>query len=436
MLLKLAGIGKLFGARAVLRNISFEVHPGTVTLLVGANGAGKTTLLKIMAGLARPTVGTVERFCEDGGLGYLGHATFIYPGLTALENLAFWSGMHGNPTDKATLSEALARVELAPFAEERAGTFSRGMAQRLNLARILLQSPPLLLLDEPGTGLDVRSLAILHREIAASRDRGAGIVWITHDVAGDAKRADRIIAIENRTIGYCGPASGYEGVLKAACLIARKDLRLVLSRGAGLVQALLLGLLLIFVFSLSRETGETMSGQGAATIFWLSSAFCQVLSFNMLYGLEEANGSRAGLLLLPTPVQSVLLGKAAAGLCIILTAQFLFLPATTVFLGQSLGDGWPLALLALVLTDIGMASLGSLLGALSQGQAARESLLSIVLFPLIIPILLAGIRVCAGGFSEALPEGVESWLGIAVAFDAVFLAAGLVLFPFVFSGDE
>ena len=407
MLLKLAGIGKLFGARAVLRNISFEVHPGTVTLLVGANGAGKTTLLKIMAGLARPTVGTVERFCEDGGLGYLGHATFIYPGLTALENLAFWSGMHGNPTDKATLSEALARVELAPFAEERAGTFSRGMAQRLNLARILLQSPPLLLLDEPGTGLDVRSLAILHREIAASRDRGAGIVWITHDVAGDAKRADRIIAIENRSIGYCGPASG-----------------------AGLVQALLLGLLLIFVFSLSRETGETMSGQGAATIFWLSSAFCQVLSFNMLYGLEEANGSRAGLLLLPTPVQSVLLGKAAAGLCIILTAQFLFLPATIVFLGQSLGDG------ALVLTDIGMASLGSLLGALSQGQAARESLLSIVLFPLIIPILLAGIRVCAGGFSEALPEGVESWLGIAVAFDAVFLAAGLVLFPFVFSGDE
>ena len=79
-------------------------------------------------------------------------------------------------------------------------------------------------------------------------------------------------------------------MLKAACLIARKDLRLVLSRGAGLVQALLLGLLLIFVFSLSRETGETMSGQGAATIFWLSSAFCQVLSFNMLYGLEEANG--------------------------------------------------------------------------------------------------------------------------------------------------
>ena len=158
-------------------------------------------------------------------------------------------------------------------------------------------------------------------------------------------------------------------MLKAACLIARKDLRLVLSRGAGLVQALLLGLLLIFVFSLSRETGETMSGQGAATIFWLSSAFCQVLSFNMLYGLEEANGSRAGLLLLPSPVQSVLLGKAAAGLCIILTAQLLFLPATIVFLGQSLGDGWTLALLALVLTDIGMARFAARRAVARAGRA-------------------------------------------------------------------
>ena len=225
-------------------------------------------------------------------------------------------------------------------------------------------------------------------------------------------------------------------MLKAAWIMTRKDLRLVLSRGAGVVQALLLGLLLIFVFSLSRETGETMSAQGAATIFWLSSAFCQVLAFNMLYGLEEANGARSGLQLLPVPAQAVWLGKALAGLVIILVAQLVFLPATIVFLAQTPGGQWPLALLALVLTDIGMAALGSLLGALSQGQAARESLLSIVLFPLIIPTLLAGIRICAGGFSDGLPEGANSWLGIAVAFDAVFLAAGLALFPFVFSGDE
>lgn len=225
-------------------------------------------------------------------------------------------------------------------------------------------------------------------------------------------------------------------MLKTSLLIARKDLRLVLLRGAGLVQALLLGLLLIFVFSLSRETGEIMSGQGAATIFWLASAFCQVLSFTMLYGLEEANCARAGLLLLPGPIQAIWLGKALAGLVIMLTAQVIFLPAAIVFLGQNLGADWQLALLALLLVDIGMATLGSLLGALAQGQASRESLLSVILFPLMIPILLAGIRVCAGGFNESLPEGVGSWLGIAAAFDAVFLSAGILLFPFVFSGDE
>lgn len=225
-------------------------------------------------------------------------------------------------------------------------------------------------------------------------------------------------------------------MLKTSLLIARKDLRLVLVRGAGLVQALLLGLLLIFVFSLSRETGEIMSGQGAATIFWLASAFCQVLSFTMLYGLEEANGARAGLLLLPAPIQSIWLGKALAGLVVLLTAQLIFLPAAIVFLGQNLGTDWQLALLALLLVDIGMATLGSLLGALAQGQASRESLLSVILFPLMIPILLAGIRVCAGGFNESLPEGVGSWIGIAAAFDAVFLSAGILLFPFVFSGDE
>lgn len=205
MMLKLTGVGKLFGSRVVLRNVSLETQPGTVSLLVGANGAGKTTLLKIMAGLARPSAGTVERHCDPGELGYLGHATFIYPGLSALENLAFWSRLHGLGAERSRLIALLERVELGRFAEERAGTFSRGMAQRLNLARILLQSPRILLLDEPGTGLDGRSLNLLHREIAQARTDGASVVWISHDLNGDAAHADRILAIANRTLAYDGP---------------------------------------------------------------------------------------------------------------------------------------------------------------------------------------------------------------------------------------
>ncbi len=223
-------------------------------------------------------------------------------------------------------------------------------------------------------------------------------------------------------------------MLRAILALVRKDLRL--ARGHGLIQALLLGLLLLFVFSLSQDVGTVMTAQGAATIFWLASAFCQVLVFNMLYGIEETNNARQGLLLMPQPLQVVWMGKAITGFLLIFLAQLVFLPAAIVFLGQSISAHWPLALLAILLVDVGMAASGSLLGALSQGQAARESLLSIILFPLLIPLLLAGIRVGAGGFDGAVPEGIHNWLGVAMAFDALFLSAGLLLFEYIYGGEE
>ena len=226
-------------------------------------------------------------------------------------------------------------------------------------------------------------------------------------------------------------------MLKLALALCAKDLRLILGRSAGLAQALLLGLLLVFLFSLSLEAGDRLSPQAAATMFWLASAFCQVLVFNMLYALEEENGSRLGLLTLPAPPQGIWLGTALAGLLLLLAAQAVFLPATFVFLGQRMGESLVPALSGLLLTDAGMAASGSLLGALSVGKAGRESLLSIVLFPLIIPLLLAGIQLGSAGFNpDPPPDGSQGWIGLAAAFDAVFLAAGLALFPFVYSGED
>lgn len=229
-------------------------------------------------------------------------------------------------------------------------------------------------------------------------------------------------------------------MLSCAAAICRKDLRLVV-RGAGIVQALLLGLLLVFLFSLALDAGDRLTPQAAATMFWLASAFCQVLIFNMLYAVEETGGARLGLLLLPAPVQAVWLGKAAAGVALLLAAQCLFVPAVFVFLAQQAGPGWPAALAGVLLVDAGMAASGSLLGALSVGQSGRESLLSVVLFPLLVPLLLAGVRLVALGLApaEALAlaaEGENGWLGLAAAFDALFLAAGLVLFPYVYSGED
>lgn len=206
MLIALRQIDKDFGGRAVLRDVSLTFDPGTITLIVGPNGSGKSTLLRIMAGLCPPDAGHVEQTC--GTVGYLGHATFLYPELNALENLAFWQRAAGRDPSEAELTAALDRVTLTRFAEEKTATFSRGMAQRLNLARVFSLEPDLLLLDEPGTGLDRRSRAILLRETAAARDRGAGVVWVSHE-SEDLGSADRVIALERKRIIFDGSAEAY-----------------------------------------------------------------------------------------------------------------------------------------------------------------------------------------------------------------------------------
>ena len=226
-------------------------------------------------------------------------------------------------------------------------------------------------------------------------------------------------------------------MLRTALAICRKDLTIILSRNAGIMQALLLGLLLVFLFSLSLNTGDALSPQAAASMFWLATAFCQVLVFNMLYASEEIRGARLGLLLLPAPVQSIWLGKSLAGLLLILACQCIFIPAVFVFLGQHLAEGMLPALAGILLCDLGMSVSGSLFGALSAGKSGRESLLSIILFPLLVPLLLAGVRLAALGIDPApLPGSPLRWIGLAAAFDAVFTAAALLLFPFVYTGDE
>jgi heme exporter protein B len=225
-------------------------------------------------------------------------------------------------------------------------------------------------------------------------------------------------------------------MLRTALLIAHKDVKLLVLNCAGLVQNLVLGLLLIFVFSLAQDVGDAISPRAAATIFWLASAFCLVLAGNMCHGLENTNNARTTLLLSPAPEQGIWLGKALSILVILLLAQICFLPASIAFLRQYVHGPILENLLGLLLIDLGLAALASLLGALAQGHTARESLLSIILFPLIVPVLLAGISfgeaVLSPGTSGAFPQ----WLRITLAFDAIFVAAGMVLFPFMYTDEE
>ena len=205
----------------------------------------------------------------------------------------------------------------------------------------------------------------------------------------------------------------------------------MLSRGSGFFQAMLLGLLLIFMFSLSRETGEMASSGEAATIFWLASAFCLTLVFNRLYEFEEYNGVRTGLLLSPLPVQGIWLGKMIAGLAGCALSQLLFFPALIIFLGRSFDAPVIPSLTGLVLADLGMCALGALLGASARGNSTGEALFSLLFFPLLVPLLLAGISLnsleTGAGNSDFMP-----WLMILGAFDAIYLATALLCFSLLY----
>ena len=199
-LLEVKGVAKAFGPRLLFRRVDAALMPGTLSLLAGANGAGKSTLMRVMAGLTRPDAGSVTLNIPEEKLGYMAHATILYPGLSATENLMFWAKAAGLADPAARVKEALETVGLSRHAEERAGIFSRGMAQRLNLARLMLADPQLILLDEPATGLDVASRRMLLDLMLDARSRGAAILWISHDVDEDARHADRVFTLRDRSL--------------------------------------------------------------------------------------------------------------------------------------------------------------------------------------------------------------------------------------------
>jgi heme exporter protein A len=203
-------VAKFYGDRLVFKNLALAVSPGRVLMVVGVNGAGKSTLLRVMAGLSRPSAGTVTTRLERREMAYLGHQTFLYAEATALENLRFWTGLYGLRISEAGLLEALVSVGLDRFAQERAGHFSRGMAQRLNLARVFCIAPKLLFLDEPDTGLDEASRGALVREIMRVRDDGRAVVWVSHHLERDLPRADEVLHLDRGRVAYHGSVAGFD----------------------------------------------------------------------------------------------------------------------------------------------------------------------------------------------------------------------------------
>ena len=216
--LELHGIAKLYGRTPALRAVSLRLEPASTLALLGPNGSGKTTLLKILAGAVRPTLGSGEIFGRNilterpalrSGVGLLAAECYLYDGLTALENLRFVLTMAGRRHHGPDLEAALAEVGLAGHARERVETFSSGMKRRLALARLILLSPRLLLLDEPYVSLDAEAAELVDELVRRQARAGGATVLATHDVDRALSLADQVALLEQGTLRYSGPAAGF-----------------------------------------------------------------------------------------------------------------------------------------------------------------------------------------------------------------------------------
>jgi heme ABC exporter ATP-binding subunit CcmA len=199
-------VSRLYGRRRALSHVTCSLAAGEIVGLVGPNGAGKSTLLGILSTLVRPTGGEVRyggHAARDAGdtlrgrIGVLGHDLFLYADLTARENLVFFGRLHGVPSIESRVDEALSAARLTDRANDRVAGFSRGLRQRLALERALVHSPRLVLLDEPFTGLDDESSALLVARLSALRSRGAVVVMATHDFESADGVIDRAICLSD-----------------------------------------------------------------------------------------------------------------------------------------------------------------------------------------------------------------------------------------------
>jgi heme exporter protein A len=217
-MIEVRGLTKVFGLNPVLRGLDLDVARGEFLTLLGPNGSGKSTLLRILGALARPTSGTVkiggwelpgEADFVRAQLGVVSHLPLLYDILTAEENLMFFARLYNIPADERRdrVGSILRRVGLAKRARDIVQTYSRGMQQRLAIARAILHDPAVLLLDEPYTGLDQDAAGLLDellREVAVA---GRTVIMTTHDLQRGHALADRIAILSRGKIAFDAPTS-------------------------------------------------------------------------------------------------------------------------------------------------------------------------------------------------------------------------------------
>ena len=494
-MLEIVGLTKSFGPRYALSNVDLTIGEGEFVVLAGPNGAGKTTLLRILATLMRPTSGMVRIGGVDPlqagsaarrKIGYLSHRTLLYDDLSAEQNLRFYSRMYGVLQPEARIAEVLARVDLTERRGDLVRTYSRGMQQRLAVARTLLHEPRLLLLDEPFAGLDpvaADSLAALLSELNAEgrtllltthalesvvlADRRAVILARGRVVYDGAIGAPLEFAVRYRElVGSPAPAPPLPGLRASERLSARSDGRreraesgLLLPNGGDtkrgdatgyLRQVLAIvakdlaaelhtreifsamavyAILAMLIFSFALDLRGAVARAAAPGVLWASIAFAGTLGLSRSMAREQESGGIDGLLLSPADRTVILLGKALGSLAIMVALEVVLVPLATVLFNVGLLTPGVGAIL--LIGSVGYALVGTLLAAMAVNTRAREVMLPILLLPLVVPLLIAAVQATGGLLEGARWADLSGWIRLLVVYDLLIAAASLLTFETV-----
>jgi len=209
-----------FGSRRAVDRVSLTIDRGESVALFGPNGAGKTTLLRLMTASLRMSSGSIRIDGLDwrrdarrirGRIGVISHASFLYEDLSAIDNLTFFARLHGVLDPRAAALRWLLTMELEDRADDPPKAFSRGMTQRLSLARSLVHEPSIVFLDEPFSGLDPHAATMLRATLDRLRNDGRTLVTVTHDIPLGLEIADRWILLRGGRVAEEGASAGVDG---------------------------------------------------------------------------------------------------------------------------------------------------------------------------------------------------------------------------------
>jgi heme ABC exporter ATP-binding subunit CcmA/heme exporter protein CcmB len=464
---------------------------GKTTLLRLATGRARPSRGRVVYGAGLDAASADAR----ASIGWLGHDPGLYPELTAAENLRFFAALHGVADPEARVVEALERAQLRDRAGDAVGTFSRGMRQRIGLERALLAAPRIVLFDEPFTGLDEGSAGMLVARLAALRDGGAIVLLSTHDPVRIAGLLDGAVVLRGGRVaarlpagpalaaaiatasagdglagdapaeasGPAPPAGGGATSLAAdaarpaavgreapepglpaafgrfarvAGLVAHKDALVELRSRELALTTLFFAVVTVLVFAFAFVHDGRAPLEAPAGILWVTTLFAGTLALARAFDREQANQTLPALLSAPVDRAAIYAGKVL-GLVVLLGVVLAIVIPLMGLLFQASFWRVPALFLGLVAGGVvGLVAVGSLFAAMLVRTRSRDVLLPALLYPMVVPVLLAGVRGTAALLQPEPDRPVAMlWLSILVSYDVVFTTLALWVFDAVTAED-